>query len=965
MDDQTIALSEADSASLRQSAEAGNSHSKEGVESPLHALNHTAAGPPPAGSGSYPSESSLSSSSFFNHGRFVPGTMVANRYRIVAMIGRGGMGEVYRADDLKLGQTVALKFLPPGVATDSAAVTRLHTEVRLAREIAHPNVCRVYDVGDINGQPFLSMQYVDGENLATLLRRIDRLPHEKAIDLVRQLVTGLAAAHDRGVLHRDLKPANLMLDDRGKLIITDFGLSVVIDAAPADPSIVGTPAYMAPEQLAGQPTTVRSDLYSLGLLIYELFTGRPVFKAHSYEELLRQRQEFDPGTLSDAMERVEVDPVLQRIVLRCTEPDPLRRPARALAVLAALPGGDPLAAALAAGETPTPEMVAAAGGAGGLRYRRALALFAAVLLPILVMAMLNAALSARHPPVPSDEDPTILADYARQTLRTLSDPATIESHSAFSVWGIEWDPGYFAAQRAASESSTESRRAGGLFWYRQSPRRFVPTFPSLPVTLNDPPAHIPGMTSAVFGPGRQLLRYSVVGPIFVAGAAPGTSGAAAAVPASPWIDAATSAGLIPSSAGSSPNWAPLLRLAANKLGDKTWHPFFEKARIDPLELRSAVPVMNPPVSSDRRFAWTIHPKNEAPASAPVRIEAATLAGKPVYFALLRPWEVPVATAADSSPVAATGARSAFDRTFDFFGFFVRWAIWFVAAALAINNARAGRSDRRNAFRLGLAVFGLYSASMLLRAAHQPPSVTESSVIFNCLAQGLLRGGMAWLFYLALEPYVRRAWPDWLISWTRLLSGQWRDPLVGRDLLGGFAIAAIAALLLSGATLVYTKLGGVMPAPTAAESGDALRSTRHALAGLFSGLSIAAISAAAFPFIAAAVLGLTGSRRAVIPVAGAVLFLVMFHPSANLPVTAVSVAIMVGARLLAMVKFGALGLAACAFGAFVFQNFPPTFDLTPWYATAVWTVTALLIAIALHAFRAATRGQPFFHEEALG
>jgi len=246
----------------------------------------------------------------------------------------------------------------------------------------------------------------------------------------------------------------------------------------------------------------------------------------------------------------------------------------------------------------------------------------------------------------------------------------------------------------------------------------------------------------------------------------------------------------------------------------------------------------------------------------VRIEAATLAGKPVYFALLRPWEVPVAAAPGAAAIAAMPARSALERTFDFVGFFVRWAIWIIAAALAISNARAGRCDRRNALRLGIIVFLLYSAGVILRAAHQPPSIAESTVIFNCLAQGLLRGGMAWLFYLALEPYVRRAWPDWLISSTRLLSGQWRDPLVGRDLLGGFAVAAVAAVVLSGATLLYIKLGGTMPAPTALDSGDALRSTRHSLASLFSGLSFAAISAAAYPFIAAAVLGLTGSRRAV-------------------------------------------------------------------------------------------------------
>src|ERR1051325_11625328 len=144
--------------------------------------------------------------------RFVPGAVLAERYRIVGPLGRGGMGEVYRADDLKLGQAVALKLLPESVDRDPARLTQLHTEVRMARQVSHPNVCRVYDVGEFEGHTFLSMEYVDGEDLASLLRRIGRFQEERAIELARQICAGLAAAHDRGVVHRDLKPANIILD---------------------------------------------------------------------------------------------------------------------------------------------------------------------------------------------------------------------------------------------------------------------------------------------------------------------------------------------------------------------------------------------------------------------------------------------------------------------------------------------------------------------------------------------------------------------------------------------------------------------------------------------------------------------------------------------------------------------------------------------------------------------------------
>src|SRR6266446_5831672 len=148
--------------------------------------------------------------------RFVPGTVLAERYRIIGLLGRGGMGEVYRADDLTLGHPVALKFLPPAFAQNPELLERFHGEVRNARQVSHPNVCRVYDIGEIDGQPFLTMEYIDGEDLASLLRRIGRLPADKALEIAHQLCAGLAAAHDRGVLHRDLKPANIMIDGRGR-----------------------------------------------------------------------------------------------------------------------------------------------------------------------------------------------------------------------------------------------------------------------------------------------------------------------------------------------------------------------------------------------------------------------------------------------------------------------------------------------------------------------------------------------------------------------------------------------------------------------------------------------------------------------------------------------------------------------------------------------------------------------------
>jgi serine/threonine-protein kinase len=285
------------------------------------------------------------------------------------------MGEVYRADDLKLGQPVALKFLPTSLGQDEDRRRRLLDEVRLARQVAHPNVCRVWDVGEVDGQDFLAMEYVDGEDLASLLRRVGRLPQDRAVRMARELCAGLAAAHDQGILHRDLKPANVMVDGRGHVKLADFGLAAAIENVVDSDVRSGTPAYMAPEQVEGREVTVRSEVYALGLVLYELFTGQVAYPAKTLADAA-QRSETPPPRASSQVEGL--DPGIGRAIERCLDSDPAGRPATATAVAASLPGGDPLAAALAAGETPSPEVVAAAGPRGGLHPGVALGCLAAV-----------------------------------------------------------------------------------------------------------------------------------------------------------------------------------------------------------------------------------------------------------------------------------------------------------------------------------------------------------------------------------------------------------------------------------------------------------------------------------------------------------------------------------------------------------------------------------------------------------
>jgi serine/threonine-protein kinase len=291
--------------------------------------------------------------------RFAPGTMLANRYRVVALIKRGGMGEVYRAEDTKLGQEVALKFVRGILSAETLG--RLYEEVKIGRQVSHPSVCRLYDIVEHAGHTFLAMEYVDGEDLASLLERIGRLSPERALEITRDLLSGLAAVHERGIVHRDLKPANVMIDGHGRAHITDFGLAVPLGEA--RDSSAGTPSYMAPEQFEGR-ATAKSDLYALGLVVFEMLTGRRFFEARALEGLRAEHQEAKAPRLSTFA------PVSDRglggLILDCLEEDPSARPPSARSVLARLPIADPLEAAVAAGETPSPELVAAAGTIGNL-----------------------------------------------------------------------------------------------------------------------------------------------------------------------------------------------------------------------------------------------------------------------------------------------------------------------------------------------------------------------------------------------------------------------------------------------------------------------------------------------------------------------------------------------------------------------------------------------------------------------
>jgi tetratricopeptide (TPR) repeat protein len=257
--------------------------------------------------------------------RFAPGDMFAGRYRMVARIGHGGMGDVWRADDVILQTPVALKLIAVTAAGDEAA--RIVNEVRIARQITHPAVCRVFDVGNAEDAIFFSMELVEGEDLASLIRRVGRLPSEKVADIARQLCAGLAAAHAQGVLHRDLKPANVLIDNNGLVRITDFGIAISQGQA-ALHTLTGTPAYMAPEQrTVGAALSTQTDIYALGLVLYELLVGQHPFKRSG-----ATKPPLRPSALVPS-----VDPRLERLIMQALSTEPRERPASALEMAARLP----------------------------------------------------------------------------------------------------------------------------------------------------------------------------------------------------------------------------------------------------------------------------------------------------------------------------------------------------------------------------------------------------------------------------------------------------------------------------------------------------------------------------------------------------------------------------------------------------------------------------------------------------
>ena len=865
-----------------------------------------------------------SSSDPISGGRFFPGAVVLDRYRIVSLIGRGGMGEVYRAEDLTLSQTVAIKFLPETLAADPASLERFYSEVRIARQVSHPNVCRVFDIGQAEGAPFLSMEYVAGEDLASLVRRIGRVSPDKAVEIARQICAGLAAAHDRGVIHRDLKPANIMLDSAGKVRVMDFGLAGIASLIRGSEVRAGTPAYMAPEQLAGTEVTVRSDVYSLGLVIYEILTGKRAYEAGSLPELIRLREHSAPTNPSTLVR--DLDPLLERVILRCLENDPGLRPATALQVAAALPGGDPLAAALAAGETPSPEMVAASGRVEGLRPRLAWALLGSVLAGLAVYILLVSRYNLLNL-VALDYPPEVLAAKAREIGKTLgySDPA------ADSDFGFVTEGDYIAyierhdAKPDRWNALRLDRPAAMSFWFRQSPRYMMPQrfFSTGPtggqVTPSDPPVNLSGMVSLWVDPKGRLLRLEAVPP--QREPAPKT----------------------PQQNDPPPKASPQSAAAPPP---SNWDSLFAAAALDSSRFTPADPQWTPLVWGDSRAAWkgTLAERPEIP----VRVEAAAYRGKPVYFDVIYPWKY-----AERMPGGALSLQSIVSSV-ALLLFFV--TILVGGVVVAKKNLSAGRSDTRGATHLGVVTLLLCMTMWLCRANHIP-TFSEFNLFLMALAWSLLATGLLVLVYLGLEPVIRRREPRTLIAWSRIMAGQLRDPLVGRDVLIGVAFGVWLALLETFDNTLLPLLHLKPPAP-GSPAVDSLLGMRFAIGSvLLYVLNYTLWALAIFFGISMLRVGMRKDWLAT----GLFLLMASFsnfggeYPWFAFGATLVLFSLIV----LVLKRFGLIALIV----GLVVQNlliaFPAASHFSRWYATSGIFALVTILFLAAYGFHSALAGQPIF------
>jgi serine/threonine-protein kinase len=629
-----------------------------------------------------------------------------------------------------------------------------------------------------------------------------------------------------------------------------------------------------------------------------LFTGKRVFEAGSLEELKRMHESSAPANPSSWVK--DLDPLVERVILRCLEKDPAKRLASAKQVADALPGGDPLAAALAMGETPSPEMVAAAGQKTGMKPLYAVLCLAAIIVGLITRAALGDKISP-FPSLLREHSPEELTHKARDLTRQLGYTER-PADSAFGFQG-EWAYQDYVDRNIVHDKQREQFTkvmAPISYWYRQSPQYLKPWMDGW-VYDSDPPQDTSGMIGVWLDLQGRLTRFEAVPP---------------------QLDQATDVPPPPD-----------------------WKPLFTAAGLDPANFVSTAPQWMPLAGFDARAAWTgTHP---AQSQIPLRIEAAAYRGKPVYFHLIWPWTLPTRMPAHQTTMGQQIGGALILVTF--------CALTLGALLLVRYNFRHDRGDQRGAFRMATFIFIAKIGTWLFGAHHGPSFDILLGFFMHAVRDALFWAGFAWALYIALEPYVRRRWPVVLISWNRLLSGKLRDPLVGRDLLIGILFAVVGRQTIGLLRALFFNWDVDNMSNFAR---DSLPSLRFLIASGFSNVNLLTLVALIFLFLLFVLRTLT--RRQWLT---AIIFIFLgcllgLQQSDNPLVGALFNGLNFLLIVVIMLRFGFFAFAVNAtIGGFL--SYPMTLHFSAWYTNSALLLAGVILALAIYAFYTSLGGQKVF------
>jgi len=697
----------------------------------------------------------------------------------------------------------------------------------------------------------------------------------------------------------------VMIDGEGRVRITDFGLAVRPQEGGAA-EVVGTPAYMAPEQFDGRPATPQTDLYSLGLILYETYTGQRALEAVTWDGWKSQHSQVEPRS-PEKLER-DVDEPVARAILRCLEKDPAKRPRTALGLAASLPGGDPVAAALAAGETPSPQMVADSGGEGALSPRAAwgwLAGFAALTAALLAIG--PAACDLGLAPLTMNED--VLEARARDVLTTLGYTTPPRDHAAWL--GRDYDAMLW---RSHNEPSTHWRhdyaQAGPpiVLAYRQSPRLMTPAS-GFGVGAEDPPMSVSGMASLALDARGRLRAFAMLPPQL-------DSSLATVPPA---------------------HTAELFALAG----------------LDTAAFHEVPPVWVPLPAFDARREW-VGPlpwlASASPDGRPVlaRVTAAWWRGRPVSFAVRGPWERPLRQ--------EVGRRTGNAIAGTVFLVLVMVTIVF-GIAMGRRRLEGGHGDWPGGLRLGMFILTCRIAQWAVVAHHTLDPQTEFNALAIVTGVGLVQAAFMFFLYLAVEPLVRKHTPELLIGWARVLQGRFGDPRVGRDVLVGMVFGAVTLLSLAlvNALPTWVPFHGQTPIPP---HYGALAGGRYFLGALLDmpgQILVPMLALFAGWFLLRLLL-----RRALLAAIALAVLIALSALGAENPALEVPNALLFGALMAwLIVRYGLLALASAWLFRSLLSLTPLPFTSSSPYAFQAVVGLTIVLALVFWAFRTSLGGRPLF------